>query len=306
VCITNGQLIQWFKVERTFDDNGKPQYSYQQESDRDDIKDSLFEALSANLGSMHVNIPSITVRGELIEATEYIGRGKTSTVFRCKNSVGNEFVLKYMPGGEGNDDEMLTLLSGVTGVPRLEGFEKSNVFIDGVPVLKTTHVLMSPVCSRLADCAELPLIVVEFVDILDRAHKVGVVHRDVRPDNMMVFKGQAYLVDWGYAVKIGFKGTYSGTFHFASDAVLQALSNATAVSAKPQYDLESLVKALLAVKNNSLLQQLMAIDSKPANASKVQKVWDTWFKPRPVWKAIYFHATKRQYDDVKRCLSELV
>jgi serine/threonine protein kinase len=52
--------------------------------------------------------------------------------------------------------------------------------------------------GRLAN-TEIALLGAEIADALDYAHRKGVVHRDIKPDNILLFEGRALVADFGIA-----------------------------------------------------------------------------------------------------------
>jgi len=86
--------------------------------------------------------------------------------------------------------------------------------------------------------AQIMRIMRDIADALDYAHKHGVIHRDVKPSNIMVtYDGHAILTDFGLALraKEGTTGTTFGSVHYIAPE--QAVSSAQAV---PQSDFYSL------------------------------------------------------------------
>jgi serine/threonine protein kinase len=85
---------------------------------------------------------------------------------------------------------------------------------------------------------DISRIIREVCQALDYAHSRGVIHRDVKPSNIMLDKlGRAVLTDFGLALltAIGTRGEVLGTPHYVSPE--QSVSSAQVV---PQSDLYSL------------------------------------------------------------------
>lgn len=72
-----------------------------------------------------------------------------------------------------------------------------------------------------ADCAKLLGHFVDVCQALEYAHSRGVVHRDIKPDNIMIGQfGETLLVDWGLAKSLSRSGEPDGGAEDAEDATL--------------------------------------------------------------------------------------
>ncbi len=90
-------------------------------------------------------------------------------------------------------------------------------------------------------------LVYEIGSALDYAHQQGVIHRDVKPSNILVDQqGHATLSDFGLALQIdvGTRGEIFGTPHYIAPE--QAISSAGAVPQSDQYSLGIILYEMLA------------------------------------------------------------
>ena len=83
---------------------------------------------------------------------------------------------------------------------------------------------------------------------LRRVHAAGIVHRDVRPSNLLRRHGGILLCDWNAAVEIGHTAQFAGTLHYSGDIPLQALEHKQTYTPSPRDDLESLVRLVVAYR----------------------------------------------------------
>jgi serine/threonine protein kinase len=116
--------------------------------------------------------------------------------------------------------------------------------------------------GQIMSLADVTRLIREIGSALDYAHRQGIIHRDVKPSNVMLnAEGRAYLTDFGMALltDVGTQGKILGSPHYISPE--QAVSSARAV---PQSDLYSLgvilfrmVTGRLPFNHDDMLELLM-------------------------------------------------
>jgi protein kinase-like protein len=84
--------------------------------------------------------------------------------------------------------------------------------VDGTPYYTMPYIEGESLRDRLAREHQLPLddamgIVQQVTDALDYAHRHGVVHRDIKPGNILLLEGRAFVADFGIARAVLEAGT---------------------------------------------------------------------------------------------------
>jgi hypothetical protein len=167
---------------------------------------------------------------------EEIGRGGMGVVYRATHvHLGREVALKLLaPQFSGNDEFRARFLRESRLAASLDHPNVITVY-DAGDFNGTLYIAMR--CVEGVDLAQLlrakgplePPTVVSLLDqvaaALDAAHEHGLVHRDVKPANVMIALGRCYLTDFGLtkqaaattpSVALTRAGSFLGTLHYAA------------------------------------------------------------------------------------------
>ena len=155
---------------------------------------------------------------------ELLGAGGMGTVWRARSPDGDDVALKIVKPDllqTENDRRLYREEARMgaeidhPGVVRILGFGEWNV-VDGDEERPTAYLVMERIDGRtlgevLKARGPLPVgeacaLVHQVCEALDAIHKLGVVHRDVKPSNVMIERGEsprAVLMDFGAARYVG-------------------------------------------------------------------------------------------------------
>eukprot|EP01136_Pigoraptor_vietnamica_P024397 Opistho-1_new@77416 len=168
-----------------------------------------------------------------LNETRFLGSGACAEVYEAIQQFASseKVAVKIFQNPASKAQELGNLLRvcklGLAALPRV---------VDGQ---YDRHLVLAPVGQHKGLTLEG---VLGILDALERVHALNIVHRDIRPANVIVAEGNAVLIDWGFATSTSAQA-YSGTISTASTRVLEAVSrSASSVTVTPADDLVSLVR----------------------------------------------------------------
>ncbi len=161
-----------------------------------------------------------------------LGEGGMGVVYRAVDTILDEpvalkVISERLVGGQDSVERMkreVVLARRVShpGVCRIYDIGESEI---GVPYVSMEYIDGRPLSDLIAESAPLTLregvpLARQVLDALSAAHKVNVVHRDLKPDNIMVTKdARAVIMDFGLSLsedsrRVTQAGSVIGTPHY--------------------------------------------------------------------------------------------
>jgi len=144
---------------------------------------------------------------------EEIGHGKFGSVRVCRARAGaprgeEEFACKALPKNAGDtahrEVEIMQHLSGHPGVVTLRAvFEDADAFYLVMELCRGGRLLDEVAREGRLSERRAASVIRELMAVLKYCHEMGVVHRDIKPDNVLLTKaGRLKLADFGLAVRV--------------------------------------------------------------------------------------------------------
>ena len=158
--------------------------------------------------------------GDTYRVLRELGGGGMSRVFLAEEvRLGRQVVVKVLPPETGaavnverfeREIQLAARLQHPHIVPLLSAAAAGELLYYVMPYIQGESLR-----SRLGREGELPVaeatrILREIVDALSYAHRNGVVHRDIKPDNVLLSDGHAVVTDFGVAKAVTASGDSSG------------------------------------------------------------------------------------------------
>jgi len=207
---------------------------------------NLLSLLQTNPSTLGWSLPILQSSSKTYDISCQIGKGLTSQVWQSSNFVVKRILPKYQ--AELKNEMMI-----------LELLEKNK--IERVPKLVDSGVDI----LVIEPCGETFL---NFTRESIAIHQVGLVHRDIRPSNLIQVKTDVYLIDWGYACNIGEKVNFIGKLIYASLDILNE-PEFPLIKTHASQDLHMLLKMIyIHFVNSKALPDEM-------NRTEIKAFWET-------------------------------
>lgn len=283
--------MRWFKVVKCGN-----AFTYLRCSETAHVARSLAGYMYSSPDELGLTSGVVKVSNKVYPLGRFLGEGHTSSVYVVTVWAAKLLLLKC-PRQEMcfcQISSYLEKLHGIKGIPSIKSAYSTSV----------TAVFTTPVCSKLTPDVlfkgGMQHHLAKLVDILECAHEMMVVHRDVRTENIMIANSQFFIVDWGYAATLNDPVRYVGTTYFASARVLKILEEGTTtVATKACDDLVSLVQSisLLVRRNEKWRKSLYALSM--MDYAGIRKFWEEHFG---LPSNLLRHAQNTSYSKLKNCI----
>ncbi len=195
-----------------------------------------------------------------VEDLEPIGRGGFSVVYRGRQpDLGREVAVKVIssPFASGSDGDQwrreISAMGRLSNHPNIVSAYAGGTTDDGWPYLVMPYAPAGSLRDRLHRSGPLPpaevaVLGAKLASALSSAHEAGVLHRDVKPDNVLLSPyGEPQLTDFGIARLLDTTTTETRTIHATVPyAAPEVLAGRPATAAADVYGLGATLYACLA------------------------------------------------------------
>ena len=129
--------------------------------------------------------------------------------------------------------------------------------------------------------------------LLCAIHRAGLRHRDIRPENLMLYKDRVMVIDWLFAVSGGDSEVeYRGASHFVTDGLATLIADATATKRPFSYvftkldDLEWWLRVCIAMSNPAVRNFLRRVVGQADSVQSVVRMWQAVLTRSPLWASL--------------------
>jgi hypothetical protein len=295
VFLIDGSIIQFFKVLKT--SSGFSYYFSDPESCSHGKPGFLF--LCDLLKCPVPPPPRPEFSKHRVAVDGFLGEGAVSCVYAATNDAhttkSNRWALKNFI------DEKTSFEDYTIEVENLERVQGP-----GVPVLVAKafpFILLQPVMRHFNEICVSRSLILSLMETLERVHKLEIVHRDIRPCNILFDSDCPYINDWNTAANAYAPVKYKGTTSYASPRLLDLfIADPTQnIAPTPADDLHSFVRCIFTFLNPSAEEK---ITPNVHNYHAIKAFWETHLD-NAVWQPIDAAASALNYSQLAKLLSVL-
>ncbi|MCA9656122.1 MAG: protein kinase [Myxococcales bacterium] len=204
--------------------------------------------------------PGTPLCGGALVIEACLGRGGVATVYRVRDADGRHLALKMMVTDRASDGDQRErfenewrILHALRGLPYVVAVEHNGRHDDGRPLF-TMDLLQAPTLADLLIDREVTVlracrVIREVAHALDDLHTRGVIHRDIKPDNIVVEPDRVRLLDFGFAYSRGSDQVprlagLTGVEHRPGTLLYMAPEQADGEDPAPSFDIYALAVTL--------------------------------------------------------------
>ena len=174
-----------------------------------------------------------------------VGAGGMGEVYRAKDTrLDRTVAIKILPSHLSTSPDLRARFE--REAKSISGLQHPNICVlhdvgsqDGIDFLVMEYLDGETLATRLARKPLTPNetlhTAIEIADALDKAHRAGLVHRDLKPGNVMMTKGGAKLMDFGLAKLHAFAGSTQEAPAFTAAATMAELASPITMAGTVQY-----------------------------------------------------------------------
>lgn len=168
---------------------------------------------------------------------EFIGKGSFGKVFKALDKINNNIVAIKLEDNTDKDNQYLyeeyKIYSKMNhnSIPKVfyyGQYKQSNILV--MSYLGNNLGTLFKFCNKQFSIKTLSMIMIQIIDILEYIHSNGMIHKDIKPENILIGhknnKNKIYLIDFGLSNKylidkithIPWKDNkqFSGTYRYSS------------------------------------------------------------------------------------------